>query len=659
MALAFLRRHQRWFHVLLGIVILGFIFVYIPMFQDASAGGASEEVGRVAETPITAMEYQTALMRLRGRYEQMYGRQLDPNMLRMLGLESQVFDSLVDQRVIEIEARRHGIVVSDRDLAEYVASMPSLQDNGRFIGGAKLKEVLERQGQTLSEFERALRNDLMRQRLEALITDGVTVTPAEVEQEYRRRNEEIKTEYVLVESASFTPQASVSDDEVRARFESATETYRIPETRVASYVFVDPQAMRAQAAVTDADIAAHYKAQKDEYTEKEQVCARHVLIKVKDAEAKEGRTDDEAKQVAMQLLTQLAGGADFAAIATKNSEDEGSAAKGGDLGCFARGTMVNEFENVAFNLENGAMSDLVKTQYGYHIIKTMSRTQEKLKPLDEVKESIRFQLSGTRSQTLTQQKADAIAAALARGGKLEDAARENGLQVQTSPPLRRGEAAPPLSPEVVKRVFDLKPGETARDAIALNGGFAFVTLTEIKEPRAPELAEVQEKVKADATQAKAMELARARAQDLKAKAGTAGLEKAAATLGLTRKTTTAAVKRGEPMGEIPSGAALDEAAFALAPGAISDPIPVATGFAVVRVTEKKAVDTQAFEKEKAALSSTLREDKRRRLFDAYVAQARLRVPVERRPEVLRRVRLTPAIPLPGRGRFRSDRPRSA
>ena len=637
MALAFLRRHQRWFHVLLGAVILGFIVFYIPMFTDTAVGGANEEVGRVGTLPITAREFQTAYQRLKNRYERMTQKPLDANMLRMLGLDRQVFDGLVEQRIVELEATRLGLTVSDRDLAQSVAAMPFLQENGRFIGAAAVKRWVDSQGMTLAEFERVLRQDLLRKQLEALVTDGVAVTPAEVQDEYRKRNEEIKAEYVLVEASKFQEQATASDDDVTAHFEANKETYRAPEKRVASFIHVDPNALQSQTPVTDADVKSRYEGQSARYKEDEQACARHVLLKVKGEGAAEGHPDEQAKKLAEDVLAQLKAGGDFAAIAKKTSEDTQSAANGGDLGCFPRGTMVPEFENVAFNLKTGELSPLVKTPYGYHIIQLKELRAERVKPLEEVKESLRGEILAERAQSQAERLASTVGQALASGRTLEQAASANGLQVQTSQPVARGEMALPFTEEVIGKLFGLKKGETVREALTVPNGFVFVSLVDVKESQLPQLAEVKDRVKADVIRKKALEQAQAKAGEVKTKAGAGGLAKAAAALGLTRKETTSAVRRGDAIGDIPAGAALEGAAFSLPEGQLSDPIPVRNGYAIVRVTEKKVMDPAAFEKEKSQIAASLRTTKRSQLFEAYLAQARERFKVESRPDTLRRV----------------------
>jgi peptidyl-prolyl cis-trans isomerase D len=460
MALAFMRRHKKWLHIFLWMtipaMIIAFVALYIPT-ESARAGNPGGVLAEVGGEPITLGEYQRAYRRQRERLEQMYQGRLEPEMLERFGLKEQTLQSLVEQKLIALEANRLGLGVDDEALAREIATSPALQENGRFLGAAEVRRRLELRGISEQEFQESIRAELLGQRHLGVVTDGVSVSPAEVEREYRRRTEQVKLEYVLVDAPAEAAADAPTDAEASARFQAKPEAYRIPEKRVVSYLLVDPQALQARVTVTEADLASYHREHKAEFRQPEQTCASHILVKVKQSpEAKEGHTEEEAKKLAQAALDQVKGGADFAEVAKKISEDKGSAERGGDLSCFGRGRMVPEFDNVAFSLPVGQISDLVKTGFGYHVIRVSSRTEEQDLPLSAVKERIRGTLLAQRTQAQATAQAQQVSAALAKGRKLEEAAKETGLAVQKSPALARGAVEPPLdSPALLSRAFEL------------------------------------------------------------------------------------------------------------------------------------------------------------------------------------------------------------
>jgi len=642
MALGFMRRHRWWLNWFLVLIIAAFILLYVPAFLKTDSGSPGEVLADVGGMTITRGEFNKAYQRQRLMYERMYQGRLDPAMLRSLGLEQQALDGLVSQRLVALEAKRLGVRVDDETVAKRLATSPEYQENGRFLGGPEIKRRLEMQGVSVEEFEEALRQRIMAEQLEALVTDGVSVTPAEAEQEFRRRNEQVKLEYVLADAAKFREGQTVTDDEVKARFDSAKETYRLPERRIVSYVLADEATLSSRVSVTDREIDTYYQGHRDEFKHEEEACASHILVKVKqNAEAKEGHPDDEAKKIAQGILDQVKAGKDFAELARKSSEDQGSAAQGGSLGCFGRGRMVPEFENAAFSLGAGETSDLVKSPFGYHIIRVTEHKDETIAPLEQVKPRIRQTILSDRARALVDEKMGGMSDALRRGKSLEEAARAEGLAVLKSAPLERGKPVPPLAaPALLARAFELSKGEVAKDPFALGNGYAFIALDEIQPSRIPELKDVQARVRADLVQEKALARARDLAQQVRAKADKDGLDKAATALGLVRKETPALVGRGQPLAELGSTAALEEAAYSLPEKTLSDPVRAAGGYAIIRVLEKKPFDPAAFEKEKPSITTSLRGEKKQQLFQAFLEQARQRYPVERNLSALQRAAVT-------------------
>ena len=638
MALGYMRRHRRWLYVFLWLVIAAFIILYIPAFQGADSGSPGEVVAQVGGLPITVGEFQKSYLRQRQFYERLYQGRLDAEGLRRLGLERQTFDALVVERLVTLEARRLGLEVSDETVARTLASSPDFQEDGRYLGGPEIRRRLEMQGITVREFEDSLRRRLLRESLESLLTDGVAVSEAEAEREFRRRSEQIKLEYVLVDAGPFRAESDPTAEEVLARFEAKRESYRIPERRVLSYVMLDTETLRPRVTVTDRDLEAYYQEHREEFKQEAEACAAHILVKVKSSPTAPGHSEEEARTLAQGLLDRVKAGEDFAELARKSSEDEGSAPNGGDLGCFPRGRMVPAFDDAVFSMKAGEVSDLVQSNFGFHVIRLGSLREEAIPPLAQVKERIRQIVTSSKVEELAEEKSGGLAAALGRGRTLEEAAKEQGLTVQKSEPIARGETKPPLaSPILVARAFEMKVGEVEKEGFSLPQGAAFVALAEVQPSRLPELKDVEERVKNDLAEEGALARAKATAAEVKAKAERIGLERAATGAGLVRKETPSPTGRGMALGDLGTGAALEEAAFSLAESTLSEPVRAAGGYAVLRALERKAFDPAAFEAEKAQIVASLRERKRNEFFQAYIDKARERYPVVRRADVFKRL----------------------
>ena len=637
MALALMRRHRRWLYIFLWLVIAAFIILYIPALTTKGQGTPGETVVSVGGLGVSVGEFQRTYYRQRQLYDRLYQGRLDENMLRQLGLEEQVLEGLVTDRLVELEAKRLGVTVSDEAVARAIATSPEFQDDGRFIGTDEIRRRLDLQGLSEEDFEHSLRRRLLRDSLESLVGTSVSVSAAEVEREFRRRTEQLRLEYVLADAARFEAGIQPSESEIAARFEAKKDAYRVPEKRLVSYVLLDRATLQPQVAVTDRDLEIYYQDHREEFHQEEEACAGHILVKVKASDGADGHEDAEAQRIAQGLLDEVRGGADFAAVAKARSEDQGSAQNGGDLGCFPPGRMVPEFDDAVFALEPGQVSDLVRTSFGYHVIRLASRQESTVLPLAQVKERIRASVTERKVRDLGEEKAQAMADALARGRSLEEAAKAQGLAVQRSAPFARGETPPVLaSPTLVARVFEMKPGQAEKEGFALPQGAVFLSLLEVQPARMPPLAEVRDQVRADLVDEAAFEKARAAAADVKARAPRLGLEKAASAAGLVRRETPALTGRGQALGDLGTGAALEAAAFSLPEGALSDPVRTSAGWAVLRVLEKKPFDPAQYAKQKGEIAASLRQQKQQELFRAFVVQARERYEIARDAKAYRR-----------------------
>jgi len=637
MALAFLRRHRRWFFVFLWVVILAFVILYIPNLDPATRL-ADSAVATVGGRPIQASEFQKQYLRQRRQFLAMNQGQIDESMLERMGLREQVLSSMVRDQLEALEADRLGFQVDDQTVIKAITEDPQLQTGGHFVGSAALTRLLQQQGMTVADFEGEVRKQLKAQRLREAVTDGVRVSDADVSAEFRRRSELIRAEYVHIPTAPFEAAIQPTDDEVKARFESNKDRFRLPERRILSYLLIDPVELRTKVLPTGSEIENYYRANTAEFTTPPQVCGRHILVKVKQGAAAEGHEDGEAKTLAEAALARLKAGEAFEKVAKEKSEDT-SAANGGSLGCFGREQMVPEFSAVAFGLQPGAMSDVVKTSFGYHIIKVDTTLPETKQPLEQARKRIEAQLQDSKSRELASQKAEAVAQAVKSSQTLEQIATAQGLTVKKSEPLQLGKGFGPLtSPVLLSSAFELKAKETSKDGFPAGGGAAFIRVDEILPPKVPELAEVKEEVKKDLIKVQAREKAREAARALAADAERTDLAKAATRAKFTRVETKGLVGRGQAFTEIPQSSVLEDQAFELGEKKLSAPLDTPSGVAVVRVLEKKSSDETALAQQRDTIRESLVAAKKDRLFSSYLQTLTDRYPITRNAEALASVR---------------------
>ncbi len=350
----------------------------------------------------------------------------------------------------------------------------------------------------------------------------------------------------------------------------------------------------------------------------------------------DGKNDDEVRAKAEALLKQVRAGADFAGLARKNSEDEGSAKQGGDLDYFGRGKMVKEFEDVAFTQAPGTISDLVKSQFGYHIIKVVDKKAATTRPLEQVRAQITDQMAYERAQEQATQIANTLGKQIKTGSDLDAAASSQGLKVQESGFFSHDEPIMNIgpAPNITERAFTLAVN-AVDGPMRVARGQVFFTTVGSQPSRLPTLAEVKEKVHDDVLREKAKDLSRARADALAADFK-ADFTKAAKTAGLEVKTTEL-VARGSTLPEVGNSPAVDAAVFGLPAGAVTAPIVTDTGTVIVHVVERQDPKPEELKSGMETLRTEIVGERRGRFFTAYMQKAREQLKADINEDTLRRV----------------------
>ena len=632
-----MRRHKGWLKWSLAIVVVAFVALYIPSFmQNPTLDGASPYgvVATVEGRDITVARFRRVYQQQMQAYRNAYGGSMDERLLRQLGVDQRIVQQLIEEEAALAEAGRQGITASDAEVRARILSLPAFQENGQFIGNERYLQLLQMQNPPINpaDFEEEVRRGILLEKLRGALTDWITVADADVTTEFNRRNEKVKLAVVAFPADKFRESVTVTDAEVASHFESNKETYKIPEKRKIKYALIDLQGIRQRTTVSAQDVQRYYEDNQQQYQTPEQVRASHILLKT------EGKDDAAVKKQAEDLLAKVKGGADFAALATKFSEDEVSATKGGDLDFFGKGAMVKEFDDVAFTLNPGETSDLVKTQFGYHIIRVMEKRAVSTRSLDESRVQIEEILKSERAQGEAERISTDLAGKLVKPEDLETVARGRGLTVSESGFFARDEPIVGLgmAPAVGNRAFEMKPGEVS-EAIRSQNGFAFITVTGTQEARVPALDEVKARVREDVVKNKAVESARQKATALAAQLKAAGdFAAAAKTAGLEAKTTDLVV-RGAALPDVGVSPAVDAAAFALPQGGVSDPIVTDTGAVIVKVVEKKNPTADELKTGRDAVKNELLNQQKQRFYGSYMAKARERMDIKSNPQVIAQV----------------------
>jgi peptidyl-prolyl cis-trans isomerase D len=608
--------------ILLGAVVLllgGSMLLYLVPQTPGTGEASTDTVAKIGDQSISLEE-------VRQKVNQIEQQRQIPKFFESR-LAQEILQDLVFQKEVEYEAKRLGITVSDQERADRIRQfLPTAFNGGTFVGMDRYAaEVQARFQLPVAEFEELIRQSLLEQKFRKLVTDGISVGPAELQDEFRNKNEKVKLDYALIKPEELEANITPDEAEIKASFEKNKSKYQVPEKRVVRYALVDVNQIRQSLQISDDQLKVHYQQNIQQYQVPNRVHAEHILLMTV------GKTDaevEEIKKKAEDILSQVKKGAKFEDLAKKYSEDPGTKDKGGDLGWLVQGQTVPEFEKVAFSLQKGQISDLVKTQYGFHIIKVLDKETAHTKPFEEVKNQLRFELVPNLADKQASDVADQMSAAIRRSNKtsLDDLANQYKLVVGETRPVS---ATDPLielanSPDVKDAIFRLRAGELSLP-IRTDRGYVVLSLKTVLPAHQATLEEVRDKITADLKREKAAELARSKAEELakRVKAGDK-FDVAAKALGLEPKISDLLARDGSIPGAA-SGKQLSTA-FHLNAGGVGTPLSLGQNWLVYRVAEKQEPNPADFEKQKRELTEAVLQSKRELAFQAFrtALEARLK-----------------------------------
>ncbi|MDG5900082.1 peptidylprolyl isomerase [Shewanella xiamenensis] len=610
-----------------GVIAKGILVLVILSFAFA---GVSSYLGSTSDVPaaevngdkITKAELEQAYQSERARMEQQLGEMfaaLSADERYLESIKQSVLERLVADKLIDQAAAAMGLRVSDEQIIAAIKSEPAFQTDGKFDND-RYQAILRQLGYQPQTFRSMMRVDMTRRQLTAALVGTEFVLPGEAKQLAELQGQTRDIRYLVVDSAPYLANASVTDEQVKNYYDANQGQFMSPEKVSLEYVELNAADFAKDSKVTEEEAQAYYDEHKTQYVSNEKRLAAHILIAP-------GSDEAAAKAKAEDLAKQLDNGADFAELAKANSEDTLSAEQGGKLDWFEPGVMDPSFDAALFALQKGQHSAVVKTDFGFHIIKLLDVQPGTTVPFADVKTKIIAQLQEKKAvdqfYSLQSKLADT---SYEVPDTLAETAKVVGVEIKTTPLFSRDDVPAALNkPDVVKAAFSDSVMRQGLNSEVIELEPNHVVVIRMKEhhdagtmPLAEVKADIAERLKQDQANA----AARAKAEELmtQVKVGAADVSLIAkAKLGRGAQDLDAAIVTKTFQMPTPSAAP------------VVDTVALANGYAVIaldKVNAAESVSDELVNALKQRLNAQYSEADYRGLIESLKANAKIHYPVE-------------------------------
>ena len=589
----------------LSVMAVGMVITLTPLGGGDTTQMEANVLASVDGANITTQDLRQSIDSQLGNVPAAYRSQFVPRVAQG------ALDQMVLQRAMIRQAQKLGLEITAQEMLQALQGIPGFYENGKFIGMDAYQDRLQAQGLTVGKFEAQLRQELLFDKVRSVITDGVVVTPAEVHEEFVKRNAKAKIEYVVFDPSQFLKSVEVTPAALDAFFKKNPERYKAPAERRVRYVLVDPDRVRSEVKIDEAALRQYYGRHLSDYRVPDRVKVAHILFKTTGKNPAEVSTIEKTAQ---DVLAQVKSGVDFAALAKQHSEDT-SAQSGGEIGWIVRKQTVKEFEDAAFSMKPGEVR-LVKTIYGVHIIKVEDKQSAHLQSLDEVKDAIRAELEKQKLAAAEESLADRFEREVKAKKDFQAAARELGLEARETPLFKYNQSIPDFgnSEAFQSLAFQLPQGDVGQP-ISVPKGLAVIQVAEVVPEHVPALDEVRARVEQDYRAEQSKVLASEKAKEFAAAARSGDFKKIAKTERLDVKESKDFTQQDSVSETIPASAVA--AAFTLAPGQTSDVAAAGTNSVVFHVLSHTPPNEADFAAQQGQIAEDLLGRKREVAFEIY------------------------------------------
>ena len=613
--------------IILGLIVVVFVFLGMGSF----GADKRNQVALVNDMPITMDEYRRSYQNTIEQMRQRFGNNLNDEMLQMLQVKKQAMDRLIEERLIDAEAHRLDIQVSDREIQVALAEIPAFQKNGVF-DLATYRMVLSRNRLTPENFEAMQRENMRRSKVIGLIMKSVKVSDMEASEWYRQNNSEVAVRYVKFDPATFT--VTTDDAGISDYYEKNKENYKSEATRTVQYLKYAFDNYKDQVEITADNIALYYDENPDQFTTPEQAEASHILIKV--AQNADDAAVEAARQEAEAVYKKAIDGADFAELAKEFSQGP-TKDRGGYLGKFGRKSMVKPFADKVFSMQADEISEPVRTRFGWHVIKVQARIDESKKTLEAATDEIKETLLNDEIKNMAYNVASSAFDAIIDGDTLEQAGRITTQEVQTVGPFTM--KGPDEGFEngfmFARTAFEVPMNEIS-DIKEIGKAYYIIKPVEKSDPAVLPLVDVKDQVTADYKASLQDAAAKQSATDfLAAVPDGAKIVDIAKEKGLELKETPFFKKDGNIEG-LGRESELAAAAFKLSEtnNVASEVVKGNGGYYVVSLKERKVPTDDVITENMASVKETLSRTKQSEFYTAWVEKLKSDSTIEIQPGLL-------------------------
>ena len=602
---------QSWgVKLLFAIIVLVFVFWGVGSFRNQERQVLAEVGDQEIGLKEFVQNYQRQVEALRRQQGD-----VSSQALKNMDLKRQVLEQMINQRLIQTKAEDLGLFVGSTEVRTRIRGMSVFQGEDAQFDPNRYQGLLRMNNLSPAQFEADIRMDLVGQALRRVVTSPVQVPESEARELFDYMQAKATIEYVRFPAQDYMQQVEVTEDGIEAYYKEHKEEYERPATMSMQALVITPKTLAQKQEVSSEEVKAYYEDHQQEFTRPEQVKASHILIRVADNATKE--EEAKARQKIEEVAKRLEQGADFAQVAEEVSEGP-SAERGGDLGWFGRNSMVQEFEEAAFALQPGEISQPVRTQFGYHLIQVNDRREAGVQPLDQVREDIQNRLAREKAMQELEDRLDEVLQIVLTSGDLDQAADAVGLSVKEIGPI--SQENPPqefnLDQEQMDKLLQMQVGEITDTPIMLENGYVVAQKTEHEPAHIPDLEQIEDQVREAVQKQRAREMAQAAAQGALEQLRT---EKTAQELGYEVQTSQSFTRRQGFIPGLGQNKELAQAVFAAQEGQWLDkPYIVQDTSILARLKDVSPPADTMWEDQKSFWIQNVRRLREQTLFQAYL-----------------------------------------